>query len=171
MAAPAPSFRPVDDPGVDGVQREVLQCVDEVLVAPDEAVGVSLGEDASVPAVPLVEAAGVRAVQVAHAGAEISDRCSDEQVIVRPHQTPAHQLPAVPSRRAGEQSHEVPAIAVIDEELAPADGSGGQVEGSAGAFGSEWASHRSRVPVGRRRRNGRRQINAISAQTRRTLRR
>jgi len=135
---------------VNRVHGEVLQGVDEVLVTADDAVGVAVGEDAAVPSVPLVEGSGVRAVQVAHAGAEVRSRRPDEQVVVRPHQAPAHEVPAVTAYRTGEESHEVAAIVVVDEELAAEDRARGEVEGAAWRLGPERASHRSSVPAAAR---------------------
>jgi hypothetical protein len=98
-----------------GVQRDVLECTDEVLVAADDTILVALRQHAAEAAVPLVEAARVRTVQVAHAVAEVRLRSAHEQVVVRSHQAPAQAFPAVAADHDVQKPQEVLAVSIRHE--------------------------------------------------------
>jgi ABC-2 type transport system ATP-binding protein len=134
-----------DEPGVHRVQGDVLVRVDQVLMTANDPIGVALGQYAPVPAVALVELAGVDAVEVAHALAEGGLRCAYEQVIVRAEEAPTEHLPAVATRDSLEQREEGLAVAVFGEEFALPDAAGGDVEYASGAFGAQRAGHLPRV--------------------------
>jgi hypothetical protein len=108
-------FRPPHDARVHGVQRDVLECTDEVLVAADDTILVALRQHAAEAAVPLVEAARVRTVQVAHAVAEVRLRSAHEQVVVRSHQAPAQAFPAVAADHDVQKPQEVLAVSIRHE--------------------------------------------------------
>ncbi len=104
------------EPVVDRVGEDVFE---GPLVLPfglDHSGPEAAPEDVVLPAVPLVEGAGVLAVQVPHALGEVRLRRLDEQVVVVAEQAAGVQAPAVASSYVTKKLVEDGAIPVVAED-------------------------------------------------------
>jgi hypothetical protein len=77
---------------------------------------VAAAENVVDASVPLVEGAGIAAVQVAHPLVEVRFRRLDEEMEVIPHQAADVQPPVVPLRYAAEQVDEEAPVVVVDDD-------------------------------------------------------
>jgi hypothetical protein len=73
-------------------------------------------EDVVLPAVAVIEGAGVLAVQVAHAVGEVREGCLDEQVVVVAEQAAGVQPPAVAATDAPQDLREDRPVPVVAED-------------------------------------------------------
>jgi hypothetical protein len=75
-----------------------------------------LAEDVVLAAVPLVEGAGVLAVQVAHAVGEVRQRSLDEEVVVVAEQAAGMESPAIVALDPSQNLEEDPPVVVVLED-------------------------------------------------------
>jgi hypothetical protein len=75
-----------------------------------------LAEDVVLAAVPLVEGAGVLAVQVAHAVGEVRQRSLDEEVVVVAEQAAGVEAPAIVALDPSQNPEEDPPVVVVLED-------------------------------------------------------
>jgi hypothetical protein len=76
---------PADEPVVERVVDDVVDRRLVLLVRLDHLRPVAATEDVILPLMPLVEGAGVAAVQVPHPVGEVRQWCLDEEVVVIAH--------------------------------------------------------------------------------------
>ena len=104
------------EPVVDRVVEDVVEGLFVLPFGLDHSGPEASPEDVVLPAVPMVEGAGVLAVQVPHALGEVRQWCLDEQVIVVAEQAAGVQAPAVAPPHAAEKLDENGAIPVVPED-------------------------------------------------------
>jgi hypothetical protein len=101
---------------VDRVLDDVLEGLLVLLFGLDHFRPVPPAEDMVLAGVPVVEGAGVLAVQVAHAVREVRERCLDEQVVVVAEQAARVQPPAVAPAYPAQDVGEDGAVGVVAED-------------------------------------------------------
>jgi hypothetical protein len=101
---------------MDGVVEDVFERCLVLLLGFDHLRPEAAAKDVVAPAMPLVERAGVGAVQVAHPVGEVRDRRFDHQVVVVPHQAARVHLPAVAASDASQDVDEDLAVPVVQHD-------------------------------------------------------
>jgi hypothetical protein len=142
---PAPVFRPPDEPVVDGILDDVLECRVVLLLGLDHFRPVAPAEEMVLATVPLVECPGVDAVQVPHAQVEIGLGRLDEEVVVVPHQAADVHPPPVAPLDAPQDVQEDDPVRVVAHDRPVVVPPGHDVVAGAGAEVSVRASHPANV--------------------------
>jgi hypothetical protein len=114
--APRPVRRQAGEARPDGVLEDVFERGDVVLVALDDTCAEAAAENVVTEAVPLVEPARVRAVQVTHPVGEVRLRGLEDEVVVRSEQAVGVEAPVVAVDHAPKEVEEDAAIAVLEED-------------------------------------------------------
>ena len=137
---------------VDGVLEDVVDGVVVLLFGLDHSGPEPPAEDVVLAAVPLVESAGVLAVEITHPVREVGERGLDDEVVVVAEQAVGVQPPAVAAPDALQELKEDAAVPIVQEDgrvvvaFRPdvVEGAGGQV-----AVRSSHLGDRSRGGAGR----------------------
>ena len=101
---------------MDRVVEDVVDRVVVLLLRLDHPRPEPLAEDVVPAAVPLVEGAGVLAVQVAHAVGEVRQRGLDEEVVVVAEQAAGVEAPAIVALDPSQNLEEDPPVVVVLED-------------------------------------------------------
>ena len=101
---------------VDRVVDDVVDRVVVLLLRFDHPRPEPLAEDVVPAAVPLVEGAGVLAVQVAHAVGKVRQRGLDEEVVVVAEQAAGVEAPAIVALDPSQNLEEDPPVVVVLED-------------------------------------------------------
>jgi hypothetical protein len=101
---------------VDGVAEDVLERLLVLLFGLDRVGPEAPAEDMVLPAMAVVERAGVLSVQVAHAGGEVGEGRLDDQVVVVAQQAAGMQTPAVAAADASQDLRENGPVRVVAED-------------------------------------------------------
>jgi hypothetical protein len=101
---------------VDRVVEDVLERLVVLLFGLDHLGPEASAEDMVLPAMAIVERAGVLSVQVAHPGGEVRERRLDDQVVVVAEQAPGMQSPAVAAAGALQDLCEDRPVRVVAED-------------------------------------------------------
>ena len=101
---------------MDRVVEDVVDRVVVLLLRLDHPRPEPLAEDMVPAAVPLVEGAGVLAVQVAHAVGEVRQRSLDEEVVVVAEQAAGMEAPAIVALDPSQNLEEDPPVVVVLED-------------------------------------------------------
>ena len=101
---------------MDRIVEHILECGLVLLLGFDRLRPVAAPEDVILTPVPLVEGAGVAAVQVPHPISEVRQRCLDEEVVVVPHQAADVDAPAVSAFDAPEEMEEHHPVLAVDDD-------------------------------------------------------
>jgi hypothetical protein len=101
---------------VDRVVEDVVDRVVVLLLRLDHPRPEPLAEEVVPAAVPLVEGAGVLAVQVAHAVGEIRQRGLDEEVVVVAEQAAGVEAPAIVALDPSQNLEKDPPVVVVLED-------------------------------------------------------
>jgi hypothetical protein len=120
---------------VEGIVDDVLDRGLVLLVRLDHLRPVAAAEDVILPLVPLVEGAGVGAVQVPHPVGKVRQGGLDEEVVVVPHQAADVSAPAVAPFDPAQDVEEDDPVAIVPHDrrvVVPTDpdvvvGAGGEI--------------------------------------------
>jgi hypothetical protein len=127
---------------VDGVVEDVLDRLFVLLFGLDLFRPEAAAEDVVLPAVPVIEGAGVLTVEVAHAVGEVRKGRFDEQVVVVAEQTAGVNPPAVAAPDVPQDLTEDPSVPVIPEDRLVVVALRSDVVVRAGLEVAAWSSHR-----------------------------
>ena len=104
---------------MDRIVEYVLERGLVLLLGFDRLRPVAAPENVVLPPVPLIEGAGVAAVQIAHSLVQVGGGCFQDEVVVVSHQAADVDAPAVPAFDAPEEVEEHhPVLAVDDDRCA-----------------------------------------------------
>ena len=101
---------------VDRVVKDVVERFLVLLFGLDHFGPEASAEDMVLPAMAIVERAGVLSVQVAHAGGEVREPSLDDQVVVVAEQAAGVQTPAVAAAGASQDLREDGSVDVVAED-------------------------------------------------------
>jgi hypothetical protein len=127
---------------VDGVVEDVLDRLFVLLFGLDLFRPEAAAEDVVLPAVAVIEGAGVLTVEVAHAVGEVREGRFDEQVVVIAEQTAGVNPPAVAAPDVPQDLTEDPSVPVIPEDRLVVVALRSDVVVRAGLEVAAWSSHR-----------------------------
>jgi predicted GNAT family acetyltransferase len=131
----------LDEPVVDRVVDDVLERLVVLLLGFDQLRLEASAEDVVDAVVPIVEGAGIAAVQVAHPVREVRQRGLDEQVVVIAHQAAGVNAPAVAALDAAEDVEEGDPVFVVEEDRRAIVPACSYVVMRAGGEVAAWAAH------------------------------
>jgi hypothetical protein len=98
------------------IVEDVLERGPVLLLGFDRLRPVAASEEVVLASMPLVEGAGVAAVQVAHPLVQVGSRCLEDEVIVVPHQAADVDAPAVAALDAAEEVEEDHPVLAVDDD-------------------------------------------------------
>ena len=101
---------------MDRIVEDVLERGLVLLLGFDRLRPVAAPEDVVLPPVPLVEGAGVAAVQVAHSLVQVGGGCFQDEVVVVSHQAADVDAPAVSAFDAPEEMEEHHPVLAVDDD-------------------------------------------------------
>jgi hypothetical protein len=153
-AAPRPLLGVVAEAGANRVVQDVLDGVRQVVVVPCDPGREPVAEEVSAPAVSLVEALGVDAVQAVHAVRELRQRRLHDEVVVRAHEAEDVDAPALAFDDLAEEPEERRAVAVVAIDEVLRDAARRDLKDPArrelvpGDPGHRWRRYRRETPIG-----------------------
>jgi hypothetical protein len=118
----------------------------EVALVVDHSRREAAGEEMPEAAMSFVERLRVAAVQTLEPPRELRLRRVQDDVVVRRHQAESVHRPPEPLRARAKEREEVPAVGVVDEDVAPSDAARHHVEVAVGKARAENAGHTPMKP-------------------------
>ena len=136
---------------MDRIVEYVLERGLVLLLGFDRLRPVTAPEDVILTPVPLVEGAGVAAVQVAHSLVQVGGGCFQDEVVVIPHQAADVDAPAVSAFDAPEEMEEHHPVLAVDHDRCVVVPAAPDVVVAAGGEVAAGAPHRPTVASTRSR--------------------